>query len=274
MEKRDQRGESDVDFVDWCNHVLNQVIAASASTEALSLGYLTDDLLASALFGEEISPQFIGSSQCTRLHTAVDELARNQLVTKKKIGQRYKITATSLGRRHNEDMRPLWLEVLAAKLTPESASLLQLINRLSPRSDANMIWVEEIKRELLPQLGWDEKEKRMRAIRELEHYGFVRSYPTLGSELDLTATYRGIVWETRRAPELTTEPEVAHVLFTDIVGYSKLSMDLQTRLRAELKSVVRATNTYRTAQSRQRVISRSTGDGIVLIFLGASRRGC
>lgn len=257
-----------MDFVDWCDHVLNQVIAANASTEALSLGYLTDDSLASALFGEEISPQFIGSSQRTRLHTAVDELARNQLVTKEKIGQMYKIAATSLGRRLSEDMRPLWLEVLKAKLTPESESLLQLVNRLSQQSDVNMIWVEEVKRELLPQLGWDDKEKRMRAIRELEHYGFVRSYPPLGSELDLTATYRGLVWETRRAPEKTTEPEVAHVLFTDIVGYSKLSMDMQTRLRAELKNVVRATDTYRTAQARQKVIPRSTGDGIVLIFFG------
>lgn len=240
----------------------------SASTEALSLKYLTDNSLASALFGEEISPQFIGSSQRTRLHTAIDELARNQLVTKTKVGRMYKIAATSLGRRLSEDMRPLWLEVLTAKLSPESESLLQMVNRLSQQSDVNMMWVEEVRRDLLPQLGWDDKDKRMRAIRELEHYGFVRSYPPLGSDLDLTATYRGIVWETRRAPEKTAEPEIAHVLFTDIVGYSKLSMDMQTRLRVELKNVVRGTDTYRTAQARQKVIRRSTGDGIALIFFG------
>lgn len=28
MEKRDQRGECYVDFVDWCDHVLSQVIEA------------------------------------------------------------------------------------------------------------------------------------------------------------------------------------------------------------------------------------------------------
>lgn len=257
-----------MDFVDWCEHVLSRVIAASASPDALSLGYLTDSSLASDLFGEDVSPQFIGSLQRMRLHTAIDELARNQLVTKKKIGQMYKIGVTSLGRQLSGDMRPLWSEVFTATITPESESLLQLVNRRSQHRDQNMIWVEELERALLPQLGWSDKEKRMNAIRELEHFGFVRSYPPLGSELDLTATYRGILWETRHAPEKAVEPEVAHVLFTDIVGYSKLTMDLQTKLRAELRDLVRGTDTYRTAQMKQKLISRSTGDGIALIFLG------
>jgi class 3 adenylate cyclase len=108
----------------------------------------------------------------------------------------------------------------------------------------------------------------MKAIRELEHYGLVRGFPPQGSDLDLTATYRGIVWDTRRAPENAVEPEVAHVLFTDIVGYSKLPMDMQTKLRAELRDLVRGTDTYRIAQMKQKLISRSTGDGIALIFLG------
>lgn len=257
-----------MDFVDWCEYVLKRVIAASASSEALAFGYLTDSSLALDLFGQQISNQFIGSPQRARLHTALDELVRNQLVTKKKIGQMYKIGPTSLGRKLSEEMRPLWSEVFAVTIAPESENLLQLVNQRSQHYDSNMSWVEAVRRELLPQLGWGDKERRMRAIRELEHYGFVNSYPPLGSDLDLTATYRGIVWETRRAPERAVEPEVAHVLFTDIVGYSKLSIDMQTRLRAELKDIVRMTDTYRTAHAKQKLISRSTGDGIMLIFLG------
>jgi hypothetical protein len=111
-----------MDFVDWCEHVLSRVIAASASAEALSLGYLTDNSLASDLFGKEISPQFIGSPQRMRLHTAIDELARNELVTKKKIGQMYKIGASSLGRKLNGEMRLLWSEVVTATITPDSES--------------------------------------------------------------------------------------------------------------------------------------------------------
>lgn len=64
------------------------------------------------------------------------------------------------------------------------------------------------------------------------------------------------------------EPEIAHVLFTDIVGYSKLTMDEQTHLRAQLKEIVRATDSYRRAQNNQKTVSRSTGDGMALVFFG------
>ena len=96
-----------MDFVDWCDYVLKRVIATSASSEALTLGYLTDSSLALDLFGQQISSHFLGSPQRGRLHAAIDELVRNQLVTKKKIGQMYKIGPTSLGRKLSEDMRPL-----------------------------------------------------------------------------------------------------------------------------------------------------------------------
>jgi HEAT repeat protein/class 3 adenylate cyclase len=241
---------------------------ASTSPEALRLGFLTDDILAQTLFGEQMSTAFIGSPQRTHLHTAFDDLVRNQLVTKKRSGQMYTIAVTPLGRTLSKDMRPLWKEIFAAKLRPEAERLLQLVNHLSQKTEPTMVWVEGVEHELLLQHGWEDKENRLQAIRELEHYGFVYSYPPMGSDLDLTATYKGIVWETRRTPEKTAEPEIAHVLFTDIVGYSKLSMDMQTRLRALLKEVVRGSDTYDNAQSRERVISRSTGDGLALIFFG------
>ena len=55
------------------------------------------------------------------------------------------------------------------------------------------------------------------------------------------------------------ELEIAHVLFIDIVGYSKLLIDHQRRLLAELNSVVRGTEALRRAGrvSRLLLISRS-----------------
>lgn len=66
------------------------------------------------------------------------------------------------------------------------------------------------------------------------------------------------------APKL----EIAHVLFMDIVGYSKLHIEQQTSLRLKLKMMVRATHEYKWAQKMRAVISRSTGDGMALVFFG------
>lgn len=258
-----------MDFVNWCDHVLNKIVEASTSTEALFRGYLTDDLLAQNLFGEQTAPLFQGSPQRTRLHSALDELAASHLVRKTPVGQNYRVDVTSLGRKLQVNTSSLWKEIAALELSDEAERLLQLINGLSQHSDENMVWVEAVDRERLLQLGWDNEDMRMRAIRELEHHGFVHSFPPLGSSLALTATYRGIVWETRRAPEDAMEPETAHVLFMDIVGYSKLLLDEQTQLRNRLKTIVRGTDTYRTAKARQKVISRSSGDAIALVFSGS-----
>lgn len=62
--------------------------------------------------------------------------------------------------------------------------------------------------------------------------------------------------------------EIAHVLFMDIVGYSKLHIEQQTQLRRQLKKIVRNTDEYRRAQMSRAVISRSTGDGMALVYFG------
>jgi class 3 adenylate cyclase len=69
--------------------------------------------------------------------------------------------------------------------------------------------------------------------------------------------------ETGNAPRL----EIAHVLFTDIVGYSRLPMDRQTRVLQELYDIVRGTQEYRRAK-RGQIISLPTGDGMALVFFG------
>ncbi|HLL75066.1 MAG TPA: AAA-like domain-containing protein [Pyrinomonadaceae bacterium] len=69
--------------------------------------------------------------------------------------------------------------------------------------------------------------------------------------------------ETGNTPRL----EIAHVLFTDIVGYSRLPMDRQTRVLQELYDIVRATEEYRRAVQGQ-IISLPTGDGMALVFFG------
>ena len=60
--------------------------------------------------------------------------------------------------------------------------------------------------------------------------------------------------------------EIAHVLFTDIVGYSKLSINEQRAAVDELNEVVRASKQFQKAEAASRLIKIPTGDGMALVF--------
>ena len=60
--------------------------------------------------------------------------------------------------------------------------------------------------------------------------------------------------------------EIAHVLFIDIVGYSKLSINEQHAAVEELNQVVRASEQFQRAEAANRLLKISTGDGIALVF--------
>jgi class 3 adenylate cyclase len=62
------------------------------------------------------------------------------------------------------------------------------------------------------------------------------------------------------------ELEIAHVLFIDIVGYSKLSIDEQHTRLDELNSIVRSSAQFQKAQSTNRLLKIPTGDGMALVF--------
>src|SRR5262245_995665 len=60
--------------------------------------------------------------------------------------------------------------------------------------------------------------------------------------------------------------EVGHILFLDIVGYSKLLADEQKELVQELIQVVRETEQFRAAEAEGKLTRLPTGDGMVLVF--------
>ena len=60
--------------------------------------------------------------------------------------------------------------------------------------------------------------------------------------------------------------EIAHVLFIDIVGYSKLSINVQNAAVDELTRIVRATEQFQKAEASERLIKIATGDGMALVF--------
>src|SRR5213080_4477250 len=60
--------------------------------------------------------------------------------------------------------------------------------------------------------------------------------------------------------------EIAHVLFIDTVGYSKLSINEQRAVVDELTQIARATEQFQKAEATERLIKISTGDGMALVF--------
>ena len=66
--------------------------------------------------------------------------------------------------------------------------------------------------------------------------------------------------------------EIAHVLFLDIVEYSKLLTDEQSEALQELNQIVRKTEAVREAEAAGHLIILPTGDGMALVFTGSVER--
>src|SRR5881398_1776181 len=62
------------------------------------------------------------------------------------------------------------------------------------------------------------------------------------------------------------ELEIAHVLFLDIVGYSRLSVNEQHARVEELNEIVRLCEQFRKAEAASRLLKIPTGDGMALVF--------
>jgi TolB-like protein/class 3 adenylate cyclase len=66
--------------------------------------------------------------------------------------------------------------------------------------------------------------------------------------------------------ERDAELEIGHVLFMDIVGFSKLLVDEQSDCSERLNQIVRRTSQFRAAEAEGKLIRLPTGDGMVLVF--------
>ena len=60
--------------------------------------------------------------------------------------------------------------------------------------------------------------------------------------------------------------EIGHVLFIDIIGYSKLLINEQSEQIQTLKEIVRGTEQFRLAEAEGKLVRLPTGDGGALVF--------
>src|SRR5436309_2900213 len=60
--------------------------------------------------------------------------------------------------------------------------------------------------------------------------------------------------------------EIAHVLAMDVVGYSTLLINKQSRVLADLNRIVREAARFREADAQGKLLRLPTGDGMALVF--------
>jgi TolB-like protein/class 3 adenylate cyclase/Tfp pilus assembly protein PilF len=63
--------------------------------------------------------------------------------------------------------------------------------------------------------------------------------------------------------------EIGHVLFMDVVGYSKLLLDEQREIQEQLTNIVRNTDQVRAAEAADKLIRLPAGDGMALVFFNS-----
>jgi adenylate cyclase len=63
--------------------------------------------------------------------------------------------------------------------------------------------------------------------------------------------------------------EIGHVLFMDVVGYSKRLLDEQREVQEQLTQIVRNTEQVRAAESAGKLIRVPAGDGMALVFFNS-----
>jgi tRNA A-37 threonylcarbamoyl transferase component Bud32/class 3 adenylate cyclase len=86
----------------------------------------------------------------------------------------------------------------------------------------------------------------------------------------LRAPAAGVATAGDRPQDVTRSAmEMGNVLFMDIVRYSKLPTDEQTKVLRRLQQTVRETKEFARAQAEGRLIRLPTGDGMALVFFGA-----
>ncbi len=189
-----------MDFVEWCDLVLQKVIETTlASSDARSIG-ADQYQLARTIFGQTaIQPEFHGSKRHEAMHDALRETQSVFLIESTSTSL---WKATKLGRDvvSENNMTLLWQEICQEKLDQEHQQLLSAVNKLSPHDGGDHVWLEDITHEtLLAELGWAEGFDLLWPVsRELEELNLISCRPYLGRRLQCHATYRGLVWETRR----------------------------------------------------------------------------
>lgn len=205
-----------MDFVEWCSHVLKKAIEASDWPEAMDADGIPETLLARSLFGaafphyattyEESPHERKAMLAAAWALCEVGALESPGALSDPRVFMRL----TYQGRALDADPVSLWSQICAVPLQPLEEELLRTVNRLvQPPGDPllpQMVDAEVV----AARLGWEPGlAKVLQVARQLHDRGLIfrQDYPGPDMTLraNLHATYRGLVWETRRGLTLESQ---------------------------------------------------------------------
>lgn len=157
-------------------------------------------------------------------------------------------------------------EILTGRRPTNPDSAFQLLElqrsgvRIKPR-DLRPNLSEKAESIILQGLSFEPRERYERA----RDFGDLLSSALLGDDeqTEVASKFRA-----RNENAETLSLETAHVLFVDIVGYSKFLIDRQTESVRRLQEIVLATDECRRAGKGKTLIRLPTGDGMALVFFG------
>ena len=188
-----------MDFIDWCMVVYGGVVSALERAPQLRGTGVGEQHLKMALFGDGVldDSSFQHSSRQRALFQAVDSLVAVGLLEHPQSG--YHWLPSRASRQLAPDLTPLWEAICAEVLDEEEAAVVRAINRLSARTEGAYCWLELIEHTgVLCELDWNGGYHHFAPIAKALHAVDLLSWhPTAGGSSQ-RATYRGLVWDTRR----------------------------------------------------------------------------
>ncbi|MDQ3766349.1 MAG: putative DNA binding domain-containing protein [Actinomycetota bacterium] len=229
-----------MDYVGWVGQVLEKIVEENrTSLQARHIGVSVDDI-ARAVYGPNAS-----DTQTIKLKLLFAEMAEAGLLTKTKSNVYYKLSDG--GRSLVKDLTSHWQTICETEIESDQETLLRLVNRLSPRVFADGVSLEWIEPpDLLAGLDWPDKDKRLWTVgRELNESGLAREHGGFGS-VRLKASYRGLVWETRRGFTLESkfiDGLIAEWETTSVDFKRELFLDTADRKAEFVKDVLGLVNT-------------------------------
>jgi hypothetical protein len=192
-----------MDFVAWCGRVLDKLVAASDQSAEHELYGFMDTGISAAVFGElTYSSGFSDLPAWRALIDAVAALGSVGLLSTTDF--RGSPCITPAARSFVTDPRDLWKSICNhGPERAQEAELLQAINRLSPRDAPEYSLIENLGRDdLLKELGWDDPNRLLLMGEILTRRGLayckLAGVSPNAEKLRAHATYRGLVWGTRR----------------------------------------------------------------------------
>lgn len=183
-----------MDYVEWCEHILSTLVGeclrdSKARTHGMHFRKLAIPVASDMPAG--VPDEF-------KIYEGLDQLYSLELVEHLS-GTHHYWKPTVRGHVVVADTTQLWRAICSAELSEQQSTVLTSINRLSV-IDADgwpgVAWASH--ESLLAELGWDDWHLAYALVNELKDFGLISLRAFIGRTFEVRATYRGVVWETRR----------------------------------------------------------------------------